>query len=218
MKQTILTLLLAFGGSVAAETSACAQTANFVPLFDGTFNGWTVENSGDHDFTIVDGMLHVEGGNGWLRSHGQYSDFVLRSEFRWLTPDADSGIYVRAVADGEFIRGWPNNSYQVQVRDPAGESRFDPVGGLFRHGTPQGGHELDLAALDRGYGGTGAWHTIEIEMIGDVLRVRLNGIEIARADNIVNPAGYIGIQSELGTMEYRTIEIQERSIGGQSQP
>ena len=163
-------------------------------------------------------MLHVEGGNGWLRSHGQYSDFVLRSEFRWLTPDADSGIYVRAVADGEFIRGWPNNSYQVQVRDPAGESRFDPVGGLFRHGTPQGGHELDLAALDRGYGGTGAWHTIEIEMIGDVLRVRLNGIEIARADNIVNPAGYIGIQSELGTMEYRTIEIQERSIGGQSQP
>jgi hypothetical protein len=189
---------------------ALPQLSQSESLWDGTFDGWTIENAGESDFTIADGLLHVEGGRGWLRSEDQYADFTLRSEFRWLTEDAGSGIYVRAVADQEFIRGWPGHSYQVQVRDPSGESRFPPVGGLFRHQTPEGNDELDEAALEEAYRGTGEWHTIEIDAIGEALTIRLNGIEIGRADNIVNAAGYIGIQSELGTIEYRTIEIHER--------
>ena len=210
MKHLTLTVLIALVVWVGAAPPAGAQDDGFVTLFDGTLDGWTVENSDGDYFTIVDGVLRVEGGNGWLRSENRYSDFVVRSEFRWITEDADSGIYVRAVADSEFIRGWPNNSYQVQVRDPAGESRFGPVGDLFRHGTPQGNHTLDEAALEEAYRGTGEWHSIEIEAVGSTLAIRLNGIEIARSDNIVNPSGYVGIQSELGTMEYRTFEIQER--------
>ncbi len=186
------------------------QLSGFESIWEGTFDGWTIENAGQSDFTIVDGLLHVEGGTGWLRSEEQYSDFTLQSEFRWLTEDADSGIYVRAIGDQEFIRGWPGNSYQVQVRDPRGESRFPPVGGLFRHQTPEGNDELDEAAIEEAYQGTGEWHTIEIDAIGETLTIRLNGIEIGRADNIVNPTGYIGVQSELGTIEYRTIEILER--------
>jgi hypothetical protein len=189
---------------------AASAQDGFASLFDGTLDGWIPENTDGGRFTIVNGILHVEGGSGWLRSSERYADFVLRSEFRWLTADADSGIYVRAVADSEFIRGWPNNSYQVQVRDPAGESRFPPVGGLFRHGTPPGNATLDEEALGDAYRGTGEWHVIEIEVAGDLLSVRLNGTEIARADNIVNSRGYIGIQSELGTLEFRSIEIRER--------
>lgn len=190
--------------------SLAAQSDEFVSLFDGTFDGWTIENSDAGDFTIVDGNLHVEGGSGWLRSDNQYSNFVIRSEFRWLSPDADSGIYVRAVADSEFIRGWPNHSYQVQVRDPAGESRFPPVGGLFRHGMPEGESELDIDAVDQAYGGTGEWHQIRIEVQGDLLTVWLNGSEIGHAHDIADQTGYVGIQSELGTIEFRSIEIQER--------
>ena len=195
---------------LAAAAPGAAQTNGFTAIFDGTLDGWTVQNAEAGVFTIVDGALRVEGARGWLRSDGRYTDFVLRSEFRWLTADADSGIYVRASGEETFARGWPGNSYQVQVRDPAGESRFDPVGGLFRHGMPPGGHELDTEALGRAYRGTGEWHTIEIDVVGEALAVRLNGVEIARADNILRSDGHVGIQSELGTMEYRSIEIRER--------
>jgi hypothetical protein len=50
---------------------------------------------------------------------------------------------------------------------------------------------------------------MEIEAIGARLTVRLNGIEIGSADNIVNAAGFIGVQSEVGVTEYRRIDIRE---------
>lgn len=186
------------------------QSDGFVSIFDGTLAGWTIENSTPEVFSVRDGFLRVEGAQGWLRSERQYSDFVLKAEFRFLSDDTDSGIYVRAVADSEFIRGWPNNSYQVQIRNPIGESRFGPVGDLFRHGTPQGEFDFDPAVSSIASMGTGEWQTIEIEAVGDTLTVRLNGIELSRAGNIVNPTGYVGIQSEVGPIEFRSIEILER--------
>lgn len=186
------------------------QSDGFVSIFDGTLEGWTIENSTPEVFSIRDGLLHVEGAQGWLRSERQYSDFTLRAEFRFLSQDTDSGIYVRAVADSEFIRGWPNNSYQVQIRNPIGESRFGPVGDLFRHGTREGDFEFDPAVSSQASTGTGEWQTIEIEAAGDMLTVRLNGTLLSRAGDIVNPTGYVGIQSEVGPIEFRSIEIFER--------
>ncbi len=191
-------------------TFACAQSNDFTPLFDGTLDGWTIENSTHDNFTINDGVLRVEEPEGWLKSAQQYGDFVLRIEFRFLTDNADSGIFVRAVADSPFIRGWPNNSYQVQLRNPLGDSPFPPVGGVFRHGTPQGPLRFDAADADRLSTGTGEWQTLQIELAGEALTVWLNGSELSHASNIVNARGYIGIQAEVGAVEFRSIEIQER--------
>ncbi len=191
-------------------TLACAQSDDFIPLFDGTLEGWTIENSSHDNFTIHDGVLRVEEPEGWLKSEQQYGDFVLRIEFRFLTDNADSGIFVRAVADSPFIRGWPNNSYQVQLRNPLGESPFPPVGGVFRHGTPQGPLRFDADDAARLSTGTGEWQTLQIELAGEELTVWLNGSELSHASNIVNAQGYIGIQAELGTVEFRSIGIQER--------
>ena len=46
--------------------------------------------------------------------------------------------------------------------------------------------------------------------IADRLTVRLNGSELSRAGNIANPRGYVGIQAEVGALEFRSIEIRER--------
>ena len=182
----------------------------FAPLFRGTLDGWSVQGTEAGNFTVRDSALHVQGPNGWLRSDRQYGDFTLRAEFRFLTDDADSGIYVRAVASTPFIRGWPNQSYQVQIRNPKGQSRFPPVGGLFRHGMPDGELTFDetrAASLSKP---TGEWQAIEIDALGDRLVVRLNGTEVMQAGNIANPRGYIGIQGEVGALEFRSIEIRER--------
>jgi len=51
---------------------ALAQAAPFVPLFNGkTLDGWVVENSDGANFSVRDGVLHVEGPQGWLWVAGQ---------------------------------------------------------------------------------------------------------------------------------------------------
>ena len=187
-----------------------AQTPDgFVSLFDGTLKGWVVENTDAGNIRIVDGVLRAEGPAGWLRSERRYQDFALRVEFRFVTPDADSGIFVRVAGDSEFLRGWPNNSYQVQVRNPSTPSRFPPVGGLFRHGMPPGETDFDEAAAERLSTGTGVWQTLDVEVAGERLVARLNGTEVMRAGNISRASGYIGIQGETGAVEYRAIAIRE---------
>jgi hypothetical protein len=178
--------------------------------FTGGFAGWTTQAAKPGKFTRRGDVLHVDGSEGWLRSARQYGDFALRTEFRFLGDDTDSGIYVRAVAQTPFLRGWPNQSYQVQVRNPLGQSRFPPVGGLFRHGMPDGELVFDAATAARLSKPTGEWQVIEIDVQGDRLTVRLNGSELTRAGNIANPRGYVGIQAEVGAIEFRSMEIRER--------
>jgi len=197
------------GVSILAGDAAVAQSETaFRPLFDGTLDGWTIEN--DAAVSIVDGVLRLDEPRGWLRSNERYGDFSLRIEFRFVDDDTDSGIFVRAVADGTFAFGWPNDAYQVQLRNPIGESRFPPVGGIFRHGKPDGETRFDPADAERLSLGTGVWQTLEIDVVGDTLRVRLNGEPLTEAFGIENPSGFIGIQAERGAIEFRAIEIAER--------
>ena len=100
----------------------------FVSLFDGkSLQGWTVTNSTPTTFSVKDGLIRIEGNSGWLKSDRQYSNFHLRAEVRFLTDNADSGIFVRAVGDSIFLRGWPGNSFQVQARDVTRNQTANPI-------------------------------------------------------------------------------------------
>ena len=199
----------AVGVLIAGSVGAHAQTDGALePLFDGTLAGWTIEN--DAPVSVENGVLRIDEARGWLRSNEQYANFSLRAEFRFVDDDTDSGLFVRAVADGTFGPGWPNNAYQVQLRNPIGESRFPPIGGIFRHGKPQGDTRFDPADAERLSLGTGVWQTLEVDVEGDVLSVKLNGEPLTEALSIENPSGYIGIQAERGAIEFRAIEIAER--------
>lgn len=194
--------------AVLSGSAALAQSGPAEPLFDGTLDAWTIEN--DAAVSVADRVLRVDEPRGWLRSNRQYGDFSLSLEFRFVDDDADSGIFVRAVADATFGPGWPSNAYQVQLRNPLGESRFPPVGGIFRHGKPDGETRFDPADAERLSLGTGVWQTLEVDVVGERLSVRLNGEPLTEALAIENPTGYIGIQAERGAVEFRAIEIAER--------
>jgi hypothetical protein len=197
--------------AVACDQRSVAQSDDgFIPLFDGTLAGWTIENTDAGNISVSGGILRVEAPRGWLRSEQRYGDFSLRLEFRFVTDDADSGIFVRAVADAQFGPGWPSNSYQVQLRNPVGESPFPPVGGIFRHGRPAGDTDFDASRAEQASTGTGEWQTLEIDVSGERLTVDLNGVRLTDATGIVNPTGYIGLQAETGAVEFRAIEINAR--------
>ena len=197
--------------AVGAAGALHAQGGNgFVPLFDGTLSGWTIENSEAGNFTVTGGVLRVEGPGGWLRSAREYADFSIRTEFRFVTPDADSGLFVRARSTGGFGRGWPLNSYQVQIRNPLTESRFPPVGGLFRHGMPAGETIFDPAVVATLTKQTGEWQTLEVDVTGDRLVARFNGTEVLKAGGIANASGYVGLQGETGVLEFRSLDLRVR--------
>ncbi len=192
----------------APATLAQNDTMAFEELFDGSLNGWTVQNSDHGNFRVADGVLRVEAPEGWLRYGREFANFELHVEFRFMTDDADSGIFVRAVGDEPFARGWPNSSYQIQMRNPIGESRFAPVGGLFRHGMPDGETDYDEAAARRLSRPTGEWQTIVVRVTGERVTADLNGETVLRAGNIGNGAGHIGLQGETGALEYRSLRIR----------
>lgn len=204
----ILRFVMKLAVVVAVALAGLQSTAG--QTFTGGFAGWSPQDAKPGTFTMRGDTLHVEGSDGWLRSDRQYGDFTLQTDFRFLGEDTDSGIYVRALAQTPFLRGWPNQSYQVQVRNPIGQSRFPPVGGLFRHGMPDGELQYDAAMAGKLSRPTGEWQTLEIDAVGDRLTVRLNGSELMRAGNIGNPRGYIGIQAEVGAIEFRGLTVRER--------
>lgn len=183
------------------------EQEQFVQLFDGTMNGWVAENTTAKNFTVADGVLRVEGPSGWLRTERQFTDFTARLQFRFVTADADSGVFFRTTGATQFMRGWPNNGYQVQVRNPATQSRLPAVGGLFRHGMPPGEITFDQPLVEKLSRGTGEWQELTFTVAGEALTVRLNGTEVTRAANIVKQPGYIGLQAEVGVVEFRAIEV-----------
>lgn len=169
---------------------------------------WTRVDAPATRIRIEDGVLRVDGGGGWFRSERRYADFRLTAELRFLSEDTDSGIFVRADGDTRFGPGWPASSYQVQLRNPLGESRFPPVGGLFRHGRQGGETRFDEAAARAAFTGTGEWQTVVVRLAGETLSVELNGTSVTEADGIVNPSGFVGVQSEAGTLEVRSLVIE----------
>ena len=194
---------------VSALVLATAGRAQerFVPLFDGTLKGWVVENTTAGNFSVANGVLRVEGPSGWLRTERQFTDFSARLQFRFLTADADSGVFFRTTGATQFMRGWPNNGYQVQVRNPATQSRLPAVGGLFRHGMPPGEIAFDQPLVEKLSRGTGEWQDLAFAVSGETLTVRFNGMEVTRAANIVRQPGYIGLQAEVGALEFRSVEV-----------
>jgi hypothetical protein len=188
------------------------QTAGYAALFDGkSLQGWTAKNTTPTTFSVKDGFIRIEGNSGWLQSEREFADFRLRVEVRFLTDNADSGVFVRAVGDSIFLRGWPGNSYQVQARDVTRNQSANPilVGNIYRHGNKGGETTFDSAAALQVAKPTGEWQTLEIEVVGETLNVTLNGTVITRATGLANRRGYIGVQGEAGIVEYRALQIQE---------
>lgn len=178
-------------------------------LLDAGLTRWAIENAPADHFRIVDGVLEVHEPEGWLRSDRHYADFTCTLDFRFMTDDADSGLFVRVLGDQAFRRGWPNQSYQVQIRNPLGPSAYPPVGGLFRHGMASGATDYDEALARTTCLPTGVWQTLAVTVTGSELMVALNGVEITRAADLRNETGFIGLQGETGVLEFRSVGIRQ---------
>ena len=72
---------------------------------------------------------------------------------------------------------------------------------------PSGEISFDQPLVEKLTRGTGEWQDLAFTVAGETLTVRFNGTEVTRASNIVKQSGFIGLQAEVGGLEFRSIEV-----------
>lgn len=185
---------------------------DFRPLFNGrNLTGWVPMTDKPEAWGAKDGVLYVEGGEGWLRTDREYKNFVLKLDFR-LPPGGNSGVFLRAPLKG-------NGAYEgleIQVLDHFHEMYKDIKPWQFC------GSVYDLvAAKQEGLKPAGEWNAYEITHDGDHVKVVLNGVTIVDANleehrdkidkhpGLGRKEGYIGLQAHGSKVEYRNVLIKE---------
>jgi len=180
---TVLTVLLAALVTFLSSCETCRRKVldcpvtsdvineDFLPLFNGTdLTGWT-ENKGyvAEDCKIID-YPHLGGGN--LYTLAEYSDFILRFEFK-LSPGANSGLAIRAPLEGDAAYV----GMEVQILDDSAY-KWRNLKPYQYHGSIYG-----VVPAKRGHLKLpGQWNFEEVTAIGPHITIKLNGTTILDAD------------------------------------
>jgi hypothetical protein len=197
----ILIPLLVLSASVSAQDRQ-ATSDGLTPLFDGrSLQGWRMVNCRDN-FLVQNGRLVMNKGAGWLATEKTYNDFELRVRYRFVTPGADSGIFIRADLEGT---NWTNKGYQIQNMDNQTIGRIVGMGPDLR-GKFQQSHQPDLA--QKAKKPSGEWNELVIVARGPKVTVTLNGQVVATSEEITKPSGHIGLQAEGGVLEFERMDLK----------
>jgi 3-keto-disaccharide hydrolase len=209
----ILCAAVICGGLMLAGPSV---EPGFTPIFDGTLNGWKLIGGKGPGYVTKDGVLVCPAdGGGNLFTEKEYSDFVLRFEFR-LTPGANNGIGIRAPLEGRA-------SYQgmeIQVLDDE-NPKYKNIHPAQFHGSI-----YDVVPAQHGFKKpVGEWNEEEITADGRRIKVVLNGHTLvdANLDDVKDPevlkkhpglqrtTGHVGFLGHGTLVEFRNVRIKEIS-------
>ncbi len=161
------------------------------PLFNGRdLEGWVKVH--DVDFQVVDGNLRLVKGMGWLRTEKEYANFVLEFEWRALQEKYDSGIFFRPGLEG---KPWPDKSYQVNLR-------YDMLGGLVQGFKPLVPAETPRLPLNQ-------WVKFRLEVKGNKVTLDVDGERAWETDKVEPGRGFIGIQAEDRSFDFRNFQIED---------
>jgi hypothetical protein len=234
MTRTAMLLTIALASASLAPAAALAVAQKSEPGFTSIFNGkdltgWVYgrrangqENKSGRGYQVEDGVIYStreDGGN--LFTEREYSDFVLRFEFK-LTENANNGIGIRAPLEGDAAY----NGIEIQVLDDSG-SQYTSLKPFQYHGSIYG-----MVPPKRGFQKpVGEWNSEEITAKGRHITVTLNGTTIVDANlddvrdpemlkthrdlgkpegsrGIANTKGHIGLLGHGARVEFRNLRIK----------
>ena len=191
--KTILLVTLLSGSFCVAAFAADAQ-AKWEVLFNGKdLSGWAPVH--DVTFVVTNGNLRLVKGMGWLRTEKEYTNFILEAEWRALVPEYDSGFFIRAGLDG---KPWPKDGWQVNLARSA-------LGALVKGYKTVVPAETAPMPLNQ-------WVKFRIEVRGTKVTLDVNGERAWEFNELDAVRGYIGIQVEEKSFDFRNIKVQD--LGG----
>jgi Domain of Unknown Function (DUF1080) len=207
MKRIILTLML------AAVTLSAAE---FEKIFDGkTLNGWKLVGGKGPGYVVENGIIVCPAdGGGNLFTEKEYSNFVLRFEFK-MEPGTNNGIGIRAPYEGDAAY----KGMEIQILDHDNERYKGKIKDVQKHGSI---YDV-IAAKDGALNPVGQWNKEEIVADGRKIKVTLNGKVIvdANLDTVTDPAvlkkhpglartsGHIGFLGHGTRVEFRNLTMKE---------
>lgn len=205
--------------AVPTTLTAAERTDGFVPLFDGvSLAGWKVISLAQGQqpvggWYVRDGVLSNDRdrGENWLATEANYTDFVLRLEYR-VGPTTDSGIFFRAPDAG--YPSFVGMEFEIKGTEP------DPAPSVRSTSAVYGAVAPRLLAAKP----AGEWNEVEIVVTGRHVGARWNG-QLVHDFEIDDPAyanaqrgplssraavGHIGMQAHLtgSPVEFRNIRVK----------
>ncbi len=170
--------------------------AQWESLFNGKdLAGWASVH--DVTFVVTNGNLRLVKGMGWLRTEKQYTDFIFEAEWRALAPGYDSGFFIRAGLEGT---PWPGDVWQVNLARSA-------LGAFVKGNKTVVPAENAPMPLNR-------WVKFRIEVRGKKVTLDVDGERAWEFSDLDSPRGYIGIQVEEKSFEFRNLRVLD--LGGSS--
>ncbi len=154
---------------------AAAVEPGFVSLFNGKdLTGWTLVSKKGGGYSVKDGtIVCADGGGGNLLTEKEFSDFILKLEFK-LPPGGNSGIGLRAPLAGDVAY----SGVEIQVLD----HNHEKYKGWLKDWQRNGSFYNVFPATSDALKPLGEWNEYEITVKGTKYQVVLNGKKILDAD------------------------------------
>lgn len=224
-------ILAALLGWLTAVAFARAETDGCVKLLteqdtDGEFPGWRSfhDAPGTKTGTVwslnSEGVLHCKGEPlGYLFTEKDYTNFVLKLEWRWPegAKPGKGGVLLRTTGPNRI---WPR-SLEAQI-NTGGAGDFWGLGGFGLEGPaertktvehPQFGKLINVAKLVDMERPAGEWNQYEIRADGATVTLTINGREVNRATGCDVAPGKIVLTAEGNPIEFRNLQLQPLERG-----
>jgi hypothetical protein len=153
-------------------------------------------------FTLKDGVIHITGPFGYMRTKAVYSDFRLHAEWRWPSEATNSGIFLFAQKTDTI---WPRC---VECQLSAGNAGdFVCSNGSDMNERTDKTKKVVKKMAASNEKPVGEWNTMEITCKGNTIEVVVNGILQNKATGVTPSSGSICLQSEGKDIEFRNVSL-----------
>ena len=184
-------LVLVLVGVAADPGRHVSAQGPWTTLLDGkSLKGWDVV--GNANWSVAEGAVQANMGNGYLVTPMSYTDFEIQAEF-WVTDDANSGIFIRC-SDPKMISAM--NSYEVNIYDKRPDQAY------------RTGAIVDVAKPAVQVNTGGKWNTMTITAKGPKMTVTVNGMKTVDVEDKKHARGPFALQYGAGTVKWRSVKVR----------
>ena len=210
--------------TASAETPSNSKT---VSLFNGKdLTGWHVDiPSRDKDpdlkssFIVRDGMLVSLGKpNGHLITDAVYENYRFEVEYRFAAKPGNCGVLVHASTPRALYGMFPKaieaqmnhlhaGDFWCIVEDIAVPDMVRRRGPKETWGVTEGKARRILNLTDGSENPVGEWNSMDIECVGDAIKVWVNGDLVNHGTGCTATKGQLALQAEGSEVEFRKLEL-----------
>ncbi|MDG2222235.1 MAG: DUF1080 domain-containing protein [Rubripirellula sp.] len=217
-------IVIAIPLAAAADDHSSEKT---ISLFNGKdLAGWRadVPHRDKHpdatdSFVVRDGMLVSLGTpNGHLITDKVYENFRLEVEYRFAAKPGNCGVLVHASTPRALYKMYPK-SIEVQmnhmhagdfwciVQDITVPNMVQRRGPKENWGITEGKARRILNLTDGSENPVGEWNAMDIECVGDAVKVWVNGDLVNHGTGCTASKGQLSLQAEGSEVEFRKLEL-----------